>query len=692
MSTSVLIVERPGQFRDGLMREVSERGAEAHVRDDAMEALAALERLAPQIVVVSDDPGPPGALGLCRLVQRKLSEAAVYRLGEPSAADQLDERSQLLPRAVGVSAIAATILGEKSNESWVAHRAWDGQIGGLELGPLLLAIEARWLSGRLLINRPGIEREIAFVRGLPVHARSTVLSERIGAVGLRHGLYDEAQLERALELGRAGGLPLGAALVELGALDPTGLFRLLCAQLIEQLTAACNSGPCHARFVLDQSVGMRHPLLRIAPLTALLHAVLALPSEDIERVLDELAERPLRGELSLAQAHWLSDLRLKDLGQLDPQTASVRTLRARLREMLPLEQDKALSADALTLTLLRAGAFEMPGTRTPAASEARAGLRTLSPPGIASAVERCARNAFETWPVSALVRARTALEQATDDYLRGQRSPEAARALALRGPEVDADPLQSEIYALSLTGQVEIRLGSTADVGRKQTVSELRLRCHARLKRLDALEREFAAALPRALLLQTRTQLERTLDALPMPDATSLRPPEPKRITSAPPSGSRRPEPISVKPSSRPPAPAPDMMWSAIEPLVQQARWSELRKLLTSKGKEPQQLMAAHALLYALASKEESKHELTDTAKPAGAAVEMLGIRAVSQLLAVPEHSAVAVVIAKRLLRRRPLDWNQPPPRRFSVLLVTAALIFGALAGLLLQPRLLNLF
>src|SRR5262245_21871846 len=136
MSTSVLIVERPGQFRDLLLREVSQRGVEAHVRDDAMEALAALERLAPKIVVVSDDPGPPGALGLCRLVQRKLSDASVYRIGEPSFSDQLDERSLLLPRAVGVTAIASAILDKKpSNEAspWVAHRAWEGPVGSLEL-------------------------------------------------------------------------------------------------------------------------------------------------------------------------------------------------------------------------------------------------------------------------------------------------------------------------------------------------------------------------------------------------------------------------------------------------------------------------------------------------------------------------------------------------------------------------------
>jgi hypothetical protein len=134
MTTSVLIVERPGPFRDLLLQEVNQRGAEAFVRDDAMGALACLDRLAPQIVVVSDDPGPPGALGLCRMLRRKLADAAVYRIGEPSAADQLDERSLLLPRAVGARALASAILDRTADGSAAApHRAWEGSVASLEL-------------------------------------------------------------------------------------------------------------------------------------------------------------------------------------------------------------------------------------------------------------------------------------------------------------------------------------------------------------------------------------------------------------------------------------------------------------------------------------------------------------------------------------------------------------------------------
>lgn len=705
MSTSVLIVERPGQFRESLLREVSQRGVEAHVRDDAMEALAALERLAPKIVVVSDDPGPPGALGLCRLVQRKLSDAAVYRIGEPSFADQLDERSLLLPRAVGVSAIAAAIFDKKgtSQSPFVAHRAWEGQVGSLELGPLLLAIETRWLTGRLLLTRPGTEREIAFVRGMPVHARSTVLAERLGAVGVRRGALTEAQLDPALDLAHARGLRLGAALIESGAVDAAELYTLLSAQLLEQLTAACNAGACQARFVLDQSVSIRHPILRLSCLTALLHAVAAMPSEDVERVLDELAERPLSGDIPRAMSRWLSDLQLREVDALT-QVGSVRVLRARLREGLPTHTSgKPLNPDVLTLALLRSGAFRMHGELVAPQTEVRSGIRTLSPPSIVSAVARCAQSSFEDWPVSALTRARSPFEQAIDECLHGKRPPDTARALALIGPEADGDPNYRDVYAVQLTSNFAQALWLGGDAARPPTLSELRLRCHATLKQLDTLESEHTGGLARVQLLQTRAQVERALGMLPSPESSSVKPVPVASVTpapandAAPKAAEPAPKPAEPQPTAAGAAPAERIsrvhaaaapVLQAAEALMLQARWAELRTLLTNNAKDPAQLPPALALAYAIALKEDTNAD--DTHKPALNA-DSFGIRVMSQLLALPEQSALVVLIAKRLLRRRPLDWNQKPPGRVSALLVISALLVGAMVGLLVYPTLLPL-
>jgi hypothetical protein len=702
MSTNVLIVERPGQFRDGLMREVNQRGAEAHVRDDAMEALASLSQLAPNVVLVSDDPGPPGAVSLCRLLRRKLGGAAVYRLGEPSLSDVIDERGLLLPRSVGPSAIARALLNTKQSAdvaAWSAHCAWSAPLGSLELGPLLLAIGARWLTGRLVLTRPGTEREIAFVRGMPVHARSSVLSERLGAVGLRRGLFNEAQLEQALDLAYARDLRLGEALLELGALDAPGLFAALSAQLVEQLSAACNSGASHARFMLDHSVAMRGPLLRLSPLTALLHAVQHTPAEDVERVLDELAERPLAHEaLSHAVQQWLSDLQLPDAAKLGTSVSTVRALRARLNEALPAGGSAAApTADAMTLVLLRSGALPMPGRTSMVPTDLRAGIRTLSPPSIASAAVRCAHSSFDDWPVSAFAQARTPLELSIDEYLHGKRAPAVARELALRGPEADGDPAHAEVYALYLRATGGHHSHAGIESGRGATVAQLRLRYHELLKRLDELETAHDAPVARAQIMQTRAQIGRVLATLPEAQIETHTASSPAalsaRMVSSTPAATMSHRPDAARSQAPRSAEAIDPALAAlVEPLVQQGKWHELRVLLASRANDPRQLPPGLGLLYAIALKEDREHEEGVRDPKPTAQAEMLGIRAVSQLLSVSEQSAVAVVVAKRALRRRPLDWSQKPPARVSALLVVAALLAGAFVGLLLHPDLLSLF
>ncbi|MEY4580105.1 MAG: hypothetical protein RL701_4808 [Pseudomonadota bacterium] len=709
MTTSVLIVERPGQFRDSLLHEVNQRGASGFVRDDAMEALASIERLAPQIVVVSDDPGPPGALGLCRMLRRKLVDVAVYRIGEPSTADQLDERSLLLPRAVGPSALASAILDRSLIESGAlaSHRAWEGTVASLELGPLLLAIETRWLTGRLIITRPGTERELSFVRGKPIYARSSVLAERLGVLGVRRGILTEAQVEQALELAHARDVRIGTALLEIGALDATRLLRLLSAQLLEQLTAASNAGACHARFVIDQTVATRHPILRVSSLTALLHASAATPLEDVEQVLDELAEHALVPELPRPAEQWLSDLQLPDASKLGSDVSSVRALRARMREVAVVQPGEApLHPDVLTLALLRSGAFRMPIDRASVPQDTRSGLRSMSPPSIVSAVVRCSQSDFSRWPVSALGRARTTLEQAIDECLHGTRPAEQARALALLGPEADCDPRFAEVYALTLTTNPAQPLVSNADNARQPTLSELRLRCHALLKRLDTLEAEYSGVRARVHLLQTRAHAERTLAALPSPEA-QMRAPSARELN--PPSAPANDVPIATaqpvtlllrgeSPSVGPEKRASDApkvsdaaLLSAAEPLVQQARWHELQLLLVAKSDNPALLAPVFALLYAISLKEDPAVVGDDKQRPAAHA-ETVGISVVSKLLGIPKESPAAVLIAKRLLRSRPVEVHSKPASSTSMWIASGVALVGAAVGFLLHSPLLGLF
>lgn len=791
MTTRVLIVERPGSFRDELLHEMGQRGVEAHVRDDAMDALASIEKLTPEVVLVSDDPGPPGALGLCRVLQRKLSGAQVYRIGEPSVGDQLEERSMLLPRSVGAAAVTAAIFDKtpvNDNASPIAPRAYEGTVGSLELGPLLLAIESRWLTGRLTLSRPGTEREIAFVRGCPVHARSTTLSERLGAMAIRRGMLTDVQVEQGVDIARARGVRLGTALLDLGMLDAPGLMRLLAAQLIEQLSAACNSGATHARFVLDRSVMTRYPLLRMSSMTALVHAVSIMPEADISSVLNELGPQVIEPATSAPVERFLSNLGLAAAVPLRLHVIdTVATLRERLRSAVATENPERVEhPDVIALSLLRAGVFRMRELTNPAHGDLTAGVRTLSPPSLVNAAVRCAQSDYSRWPVTEITRARTPLEQAIDMSLHGKRTPEQARALALRGPEVDCDPSYRDVYTLLLRDADPNALFSAADGSKAGTVSEVRLRCHAQLKRVDVLESESLGGLSRAHLLQVREGLERTLALLPAPESNSSRPaPAPAvgylaqgqanvRADEPPPPAAPVVEPESAEPqptaaglplvtsevpigtaaaseeirsaresgtfissgappgdikaltppdrptitlqpavaasASATPPPPPRASLSAkaglnareqsllksAEPLIEQGRWRNLRMLLAADSTHASSLPPVLALLYAIALKEDqslAKEAHDAAASPAGAA-ETLAIAVIRQLFGLAETSVIAVMFAKRLLRRRPsqIDWKQKPPASVSAMLVGGALLLGALVGFLLHPSLLGLF
>ncbi|HKP60400.1 MAG TPA: hypothetical protein VJV78_26925 [Polyangiales bacterium] len=681
MNPSLLIIERPGSFRDALVSEIELTGAKPHVRDDAMDALATLRELRPNLVLVSEDPGPPGASSVCRLVRRSVDGAAVYRLGDPSQRDLLDDQSPFVPRAIGAPAIARFLLQRAENNTDVAppERVWDAPVASLELGPLLLAVSQRWLTGRLTLHSQSWERELHFVRGSIVASRSSMYAERLGQVALRAGLLTQPQLDSALDHSRSSERRLGEALLDLGILDGQKLFIALCAQLMEQVAVACNNGACHARFVLDEGVIGNQLALRLHPITALLHAVRRTPKEDIARVLDQLADRQLAADgVPETVLGWLASAGVSEPAKLLGSIGTVRHLRDRLRERLgkPDEMD----SDAVVLALLRVGACKLPGRASLVPSDLRTGMSTLAPPSVASAVVRCARASFENWPISALGQARTPFEQTLDAYLSGSRPAESLRGPAAEVSEVDAELLAQSIRA---AGNQQRRPGAWLPLAPTASAREVRLACHAALVRLDERDETFTRPIDRLRSAELRRQLERSLrmlDAGSAPEAAASAP------TAKSPSGETKPAAVSKVTHAGDP-----VLLSQVEPLIQAGRWQELRNLLASQDEDPSNLPPAFALLYAIALKEVAGDEQTPS-HARGNAAEALGIAAVSEMLSVPAHSATALVVAKRALRRRPIEWTRKASGRASLFFVLLALLCGAGVGLFLSPQLMHLF
>jgi hypothetical protein len=709
MSTNVLIVERPGEFRDGFVRALRDRGASTQVRDDAMETLASLGELSPSVVLVAEYPGAPGAGSLCRILRRRFGSATVYRLGDPALHDVIESVSPVLPRSLGAELLARALLepapGADAPQAFnVPSRAWEAAVGQLELGPLLVAIAERWLTGRLVLSSGSAEREIGFVRGLPCCARSSVFGERLGAVVVRQGSLSQPLADNASDLARVQGLRLGEALLQLGAWQGHDVFHALCAQLLDVVVAACNGQPCHARFVMDPQLADQGVLMRLHPMTALLSASQRMVPADLAGMLDQLGDAAIsaRGTARTIDA-WLSDLGIEPVGKLLAGPSSVRALRERLTALLPAANGgDTLGPDTLVLALLRAGALKMEGRMSLPPPELRASLSSLPPPSMAAALHRCARLRFDDWPVAALSAAHGERDRALDDYLHTARSAPLARALALGGPAVEAQASHAALLAhyvrLPIT-QPQRFFGTQPGASAHQQM----LAAYGLRKQLDELVHDPGDVFARSKLAELRVHVDRALAQLPVNDeplevpgllasaprpSVSLRPGKP-----APPPAPPPPARTASLPPPAPPRPAAQSLaaFPEAEQLVLHGKWAELRELLATQQSDPTHLPPVLALVYAIALKEDTRPDGAASSGQKRVDADALGIRAMSALLGVPEDSAAALVLAKRTLRRRPIEWNQRAPARISFLLVLIALAIGAGVGLLLNPTVVHL-
>lgn len=121
-----------------------------------------------------------------------------------------------------------------------------------------------------------------------------------------------------------------------------------------------------------------------------------------------------------------------------------------------------------------------------------------------------------------------------------------------------------------------------------------------------------------------------------------------------------------------------DPRLAEIEPYLRSGDWNAVLEKLggpDQAGKLPPNL----GLLYALARKEK---EAAGQLQGHLDATE-LAIRCTAGLLNVPSDSALALLIAKRLIRLNPVAWQKrpAPPASVSALIMFVALVIGGLVG-----------
>lgn len=176
------------------------------------------------------------------------------------------------------------------------------------------------------------------------------------------------------------------------------------------------------------------------------------------------------------------------------------------------------------------------------------------------------------------------------------------------------------------------------------------------------------------------------LDALPLPEAgpSATTPAEPANETAdevpaaevAAPAkkggGAKQTMPATPRAKG---IPTPDARIPDVEKAMARGDWAAVAKLLAPTGAptEPGELPPPLRLLWAVATKEADAK--------AGTAVDALAIEAVAELLSVSKQSPVALVLAKRMLRKRTWASQPAPSAAVSTFIVVGGLAIGVGLG-----------
>jgi hypothetical protein len=512
-------------------------------------------------------------------------------------------------------------------------------VPGYGLGALLMSIASRGLSGQLSLVTDVGRRTIHLHSGLPVFAQSSLVSERLGAVGVRHGFFTREDVARALAHGREQELELGQGLLDLGVVDPARLFALLGVQVREIIAAACGSAPQRARLSTGNT-SRDVMMLRLHPLTAVLMAISALPAVERAKLLAELASERLVAEpLPSIARDWLIDLgylgELNALSHGELTLASLRTrLRARYRagaekvfdpsrspfaapgsrELCVLPPSAGGVADMVALTLLVSISMRLVATSRHAAGAEEPLANTAS--GLHAWLARASEHGTDAELLPYGAPPTAPADRAIERYLRGERERSLALASAVWGPSVEAsDPaMPYELLRLYVTLRSHPSAAAVLGVALDEGADGWMQGYARRSELLSSLAGPDASSLVRCRVAELRRRCDDALDSLvsgtqlarpsAMPTSSlagvsspgSAAAPTAARESRQPGQAareSRHPSqaPRNTEPSRRPAEPDPranaDALVSRVEGLMRAGHWGDVQRVLSAPSAQP---------------------------------------------------------------------------------------------------------
>jgi hypothetical protein len=296
-------------------------------------------------------------------------------------------------------------------------------------------------------------------------------------------------------------------------------------------------------------------------------------------------------------------------------------------------------------------------------------------------------------------------DKAIDEYLFGKTPEDLVRRYMIDGPEVEADDSLAELYSLYFQIKSErdpaVILGMDDD---SETIEPSRA-YYQRLKLLDDLPDKALAKVLACRQQELRLKLDAAFtrfDALLNVQVGALVPAleiTPSIIPSGPTdqdgdqvrliSGESDPQADEKVAKAESSAALEPSDLAEVEPLLQQGKWLEVVKLLDKRESDPKKLPPGLALLYAISLKESADYL---NSEQRSISPDSLGINAVGRLFSVPITSTAAMLVAKRALRLRQLEWTKKPSPYISLLITFIALALGAAVGFLINPDLVRLY
>ncbi len=191
--------------------------------------------------------------------------------------------------------------------------------GELGWGELVHRLYKDLFTGLLSITKGEEHKRIYYVNGFPVNVASNVRSEVLGYWLLSEGFINGQQHKQSIELMLSEGIHHGEAMVRLGILDHTTLFKLLRRQIYEKLLAVFRWESGEYELSLDADVARKVAVFENNPPVLILEGYKeAYPASLLLQEYDDRADSKLRAtrafdDYALLIHQYKDDLAVADL-------------------------------------------------------------------------------------------------------------------------------------------------------------------------------------------------------------------------------------------------------------------------------------------------------------------------------------------------------------------------------------------